>query len=134
VANEPPWVLVASGDVGRRMALFRLIERGGLRATVVDHGRDALAMLRDEPFDAVVLDVLEGELDAEAVLQRIRADPRLQRLPVFVTDHRSPCGPVPTQSSPDGAVGTSPESALRQRIDSCLAGQPGSTVPHVRGA
>src|SRR5713101_7325396 len=50
------WILVVAGDAGRRMALFRLLERKGLRATVVNDGHEALAMLRTEPFDLVLLD------------------------------------------------------------------------------
>lgn len=133
MASEPPWVLVASGDADRRMTLFRLLERGGLRATVVDDGWDALAMLQEEPFDAVVLDVLDGELDAEASLTRIRADPRSQHLPVFVTDG-GPGGPLPAQSPVDDAGGTDGEdSLLRRRVASCLAGHRDSADPRPSG-
>ena len=54
--RQPGRILVVAGDAGRRMALFRLLERKGLRATVVNDGHEALAMPRTEPFDLVLID------------------------------------------------------------------------------
>jgi two-component system chemotaxis response regulator CheY len=89
--TQPGWILVVAGDAVRRMALFRLLEQEGLRATVVDDGHAALAMLRTEPFDFVLLDPSSPLLDPAAILTEIRADPLLRRLPVHVltepTDH-----------------------------------------------
>jgi len=66
------------------MALFRLLEREGLRASVVDDGQAALAMLRTEPFDVVLLDSPCPLLDPAAIRTGIRADPILRRLPILV--------------------------------------------------
>jgi CheY-like chemotaxis protein len=74
------------------MALFHLLEREGLRATVADDTHAALTMLRTEPFDLVLLDSSSPLFDSGAILTEIRADPLLRRLPVLVltkpTDHR----------------------------------------------
>jgi CheY-like chemotaxis protein len=84
-------MLVVAADAERRMALFRLLEQEGLRATVADDTHAALAMLRTEPFDLVLIDS-SPHLDPAAILTEIRADPVLRRLPVLVltepTDHR----------------------------------------------
>jgi len=82
--SQPGWILVVAGDAVRRMALFRLLEREGLRATVVNDGHAALAMLRTEPFDLVLLDSSSPLLDPAAIRTGIRADPILCRLPVLV--------------------------------------------------
>jgi DNA-binding response OmpR family regulator len=83
--RQQGWMLVVAGDAVRRMTLFRLLEREGHRATVADDGGAALAMLRAEPFDMVVLDVTNSLPDAASVLRQIRADPTLRNLPVLVT-------------------------------------------------
>ena len=91
MTRKPGWMLVVAADAERRMAVFGLLEREGLRATVADDGRAALAMLRAEPFDLVLLDSSSPLLDPAAILIGIRADPILRRLPVLVlaepTDH-----------------------------------------------
>jgi PleD family two-component response regulator len=82
--TEPGWVLVVVEDVTRGMALFRLLEWAGHRATVVDTGDEALAMLRAEPFDLVLLDASMPEKDVSKVLRGRRVDPRLERVPVLM--------------------------------------------------
>ena len=84
-------MLVVAGGAVRRMALFRLLEWEGLRATVADDTHAAVVMLRTEPFDLVLIDS-SPRFDPAAMLTEIRADPVLRRLPVLVltqpTDHR----------------------------------------------
>src|SRR5258708_2044880 len=91
MTRKPGWMLVVAGDAVRRMVLFRLLEREGLRATVADDGQAALEMLRTEPFDLVLIDPSSPLLDPAAIVAEIRADPILRGLPVLVftepTDH-----------------------------------------------
>jgi CheY-like chemotaxis protein len=75
MTRKPEWMLVVAGDAVRRMVLFRLLEREGLRATVADDGQAALEMLRTEPFDLVLIDPSSPLLDPAAILTEIRADP-----------------------------------------------------------
>ena len=82
--TEPGWVLVVVEDVTRGMALFRLLEWAGHRATVVDTGEEAVAMLRSEPFDLVLLDASMPEKDVSEVLRGRRVHPRLKRVPVLM--------------------------------------------------
>jgi signal transduction histidine kinase/CheY-like chemotaxis protein/HAMP domain-containing protein len=57
-----------------------------VQAEIATSGPDALARLRAEHFDAVTLDILMPEMDGFDVLREIRADVRLQALPiVFVS-------------------------------------------------
>jgi signal transduction histidine kinase/CheY-like chemotaxis protein len=55
-------------------------------AAIVGSGRDAMARLRSEHFDAVTLDILMPGIDGLEVLRQIREDPDLRSIPiVFVS-------------------------------------------------
>jgi DNA-binding response OmpR family regulator len=49
------WVLVVAGDATERMSLFRALESCGYNATAVADADAALELLRDEPYDAVLV-------------------------------------------------------------------------------
>jgi DNA-binding response OmpR family regulator len=82
--REPGWVLVVVEDAMRGMALFRLLEWAGHRATVVHSGRAALDLIDTEPFDLVLLDASMPEPEGFEVLRQIRVDSILGRLPVLL--------------------------------------------------
>jgi DNA-binding response OmpR family regulator len=84
VSGAEGWMLVVDDDATDRMILFRLLERDGHRATVANNGAAALELLRSEPFDVVLLDLLMPEPDGYAVLAQIKADQRLAAVPVIV--------------------------------------------------
>jgi class 3 adenylate cyclase len=50
-----------------------------------EHGREALDLLRGQPFDLMLLDVLMPEIDGYQVLAELKEDPRLRDIPVVVT-------------------------------------------------
>src|ERR671936_129653 len=56
-------VLVVDDDPVNRSLLARSLEREGHRHAIAENGREALEMLRAEPFDVVLLDVLMPEMD-----------------------------------------------------------------------
>lgn len=66
------------------MLLARSLEREGHRATTAENGRVALELLRAEPFDVVLLDLVMPELDGYGALAELKADPRLRHLPVIM--------------------------------------------------
>ena len=68
----PGWVLVVDDDPADRMLLFRLVEQAGHHATVADGGDAALALLRAEPFDLALLDLLMPDPDGYAVLELMK--------------------------------------------------------------
>src|SRR5688572_20922668 len=79
------WILVADPDLDDRMLLFNLLEHEGHRATVVGDGREALALLRGEPFDLLLVDLGVPGTDGLEVVRTIKGDRGLSHIPVIVT-------------------------------------------------
>ena len=77
-------VLVVDDDRITRALLTRGVEQAGHVVQTAENGRDALDLLRDGPYDVVLLDIVMPELDGVAVLEQIKADPRLQHVPVIM--------------------------------------------------
>jgi len=55
----------------------------GMAPVVCNGGREALALLAGERFDAAILDVMMPDVDGHAVLRHIRATPATASLPVL---------------------------------------------------
>jgi CheY-like chemotaxis protein len=64
---------------------------GTLRVSCSSGGEHALATMRRERPDLVVLDVMMPGMDGPAILERMRADPELRHIPViFMTAKADP--------------------------------------------
>lgn len=57
---------------------------GHYRTVTAQSGKEALARLLDTAPDAVLLDLSMPELDGDAVLEQMRADPAHRRIPVII--------------------------------------------------
>ena len=68
-----------------------LVNRGYEVAVAVD-GMDGWNMLRSDAFDLVVTDVDMPRMDGIELVSRIKADPRLQSLPVMVVSYKRIAG------------------------------------------
>jgi adenylate cyclase len=77
-------VLVVDDDPLNRMLLTRSLEQEGHRVGAAASGREALEVLREKPFDVVLLDIVMPELDGVAVLERLKRDPAFQHMPVIM--------------------------------------------------
>ena len=77
-------VLVVDDDRINRALLSKLLEHEGYRPRTAVNGREALAALGQEPFDAVLLDIVMPEVDGLEVLRTLKADARLWHIPVIV--------------------------------------------------
>lgn len=78
-------LLIVDDNKVNRLLLSRNIELQGHRCALAENGRVALAKLRDEPFDLLLLDIEMPEMDGFAVLEVIKSDPKLRDIPVIVT-------------------------------------------------
>jgi CheY-like chemotaxis protein len=77
-------VLVVDDERMNRMLARRPIEADGHTVLEAENGRTALELLRSEPVDVVLLDLVMPELDGYATLEQIKADPALRHVPVIV--------------------------------------------------
>ena len=69
-----------------RMVKLNLEETGDYDVTVVNKGRQALAIARTVKPDMVFLDIIMPDIDGPQLLKDFRADPVLSRIPVvFLT-------------------------------------------------
>jgi class 3 adenylate cyclase len=83
-AAEAGNILVVDDNAANREMLSRRLARVGHRVQVVANGPDALALLRQQPIDLVLLDVLMPEMSGYDVLQHLTADEALREIPVVM--------------------------------------------------
>jgi adenylate cyclase len=77
-------ILVVDDNEINRDMLSRRLERQGYEPFCAENGRRALEMLRAEPFDVVLLDILMPEMNGYQVLERLKGDRALRDIPVIM--------------------------------------------------
>lgn len=77
-------ILVVDDDWLSRKLLSTRLEEDGYTVEMAENGRQALAMLRTQPFDVILLDLLMPEMDGFQVLQSLKADSTWQHIPVII--------------------------------------------------
>jgi len=79
-------VLIVDDQKDILTSVEMLVEGEGYKAKTASNGKQALAMLKKESFDLVLLDVLMPEMSGREVLQKIRKDSKLKKQKVaFLT-------------------------------------------------
>jgi two-component system sensor histidine kinase/response regulator len=86
--NKPRILIVEDHPLIAELVETRLRVEG-MRPVHCPGGREALALLDQEAFDLVVLDIMMPEVDGYEVLQRIRSSPATARLPVIFLSAKS---------------------------------------------
>jgi CheY-like chemotaxis protein len=77
-------VLVVDDNEINRDLLTRLLGREGHVVAAAENGVEALHLLRSQPFDLVLLDIIMPELNGLEVLEQLKADERLRHVPVIM--------------------------------------------------
>jgi len=77
-------VLVVDDNNLNRMKMRRAVENLGHAADVAEDGARAIEMLRSQPYDAVLLDIVMPEVDGFEVLDFLKHDEDLRDIPVIV--------------------------------------------------
>ena len=80
----PGLLLVVDDDATNRDVLSRRLNRQGHEVRTATNGREALQLMRETPFDAVLLDIMMPDVDGYEVLRQIKSDPALQHVPVIM--------------------------------------------------
>jgi len=82
--EDCPVALVVDDDEAARLMTRIALEQAGFRVLEADDGVPALAILRSQPVDIVLLDVMMRTLDGFATCAALRALPDGDRIPVMM--------------------------------------------------
>jgi len=116
-------LLVVDDNAPNREMLVRSLQRQGYTVSVAADGRQALEMVRAQPFDLILLDIMLPEMDGYEVLQHLKSDPALWPIPVLMISvlddmesvvHCIQAGAEDYLPKPFNSV------LLKARIDACL--------------
>ena len=83
-AAAPGLLLVVDDNAANRDVLSRRLKSQGHDVRTATSGREALELLNEAAFDAVLLDIMMPDMDGYEVLGRIKGDVRLQQIPVIM--------------------------------------------------
>ncbi|HEY0945759.1 MAG TPA: response regulator [Opitutaceae bacterium] len=85
-----PKILVVDDQPINVQLLKRKLEREGIQVAAAYSGQEALDLVRAEPPDLVLLDVMMPDMDGIEVCQRLQADEKTRSIPViFITARTS---------------------------------------------
>lgn len=87
-AVAAPLILLAEDSITSRMLLKNILQSSGYQVRAVVDGAEAWALLKTEPFAAVVSDVEMPRMDGFKLTAKIRADAQLANLPVILVTAR----------------------------------------------
>jgi two-component system alkaline phosphatase synthesis response regulator PhoP len=82
-------ILVVDDEPDHCTVIQRILERQGFEVDVAYDGVECLAKVRDNPPDAIILDVVMPEKDGHAVCREIKSDACLCRIPVMILSAES---------------------------------------------
>ncbi len=83
--REPGHLLVVDDNKVNRLLLVHSLEQQGHDVEYAENGRQALDLMRQKPFDLVLLDVEMPEMDGFQVLEALLKDDALRDIPVIMT-------------------------------------------------
>ena len=81
-------ILIVDDDAGSRDALAPLLQDEGYSTLSAANGKQALAIVAQNPPDLILLDVVMDDLDGYAVAAAIKANPATASIPIImITGH-----------------------------------------------
>jgi len=79
-------VLIVDDEQDIRASVKHLVESIGFEAKAVGGAKQALALLRKEKFDLVLMDIFMPQMSGRDAVQKMRTDPKLKKQKVaFLT-------------------------------------------------
>jgi len=116
-------ILIAEDNRFNSFRLSQQLEKQAHRVRQVENGQEALSLLRSQPFDLLLLDIIMPVMDGYEVLEQLKADPLLRNLPVIVItaveDMESIVRCI-SMGADDYLLKPINEVLLRARIGACL--------------
>ncbi len=77
-------LLIVEDDAVQAQSIIELIGNGDVQSTAVGTGAEALSILRSHHFDCMVLDLGLPDMSGFALIEQIKLEPRLLKLPIIV--------------------------------------------------
>jgi two-component system chemotaxis sensor kinase CheA len=77
-------ILVVDDSITSRSLEKSILEAHGYRVRTAVDGMEALEMLRAETADLIITDIQMPRLDGFALVEALKADPKLNRIPVII--------------------------------------------------
>ncbi|WP_138500173.1 response regulator [Nostoc sp. PA-18-2419] len=77
-------LLVVEDDPIQAQSIIELIGNNDVQSTAVGSGKEALQILRSQHFDCMVLDLGLPDMSGFALIEQIKLEPRLMKLPIIV--------------------------------------------------
>jgi signal transduction histidine kinase len=87
-------ILVVDDEELNRILLSTNLLESGYTVETAEDGQQALQMLRAQPFDAVLLDLIMPRMDGYQVLAEMKQDAALRRTPVIVISSSDEMGSI----------------------------------------
>jgi CheY-like chemotaxis protein/HPt (histidine-containing phosphotransfer) domain-containing protein len=75
-------LLVEDDEINQQVAR-EMLENYGIKVTVAENGEEAIARLKEEQFDGVLMDMQMPVMDGVSTTREIRKDPRYAQLPII---------------------------------------------------
>jgi CheY-like chemotaxis protein len=123
MTRETGSLLVVDDDGVSRAVLQNLLEMQGHTVAVAKDGPEGLALVRERGFDLVLLDLLMPGMDGYEVVEKLKADSELRKIPVVmissVEDMPSVVRCVKLGAD-DFIFKPFDEVLLKARVDGCL--------------
>ncbi len=77
-------VLLVDDDTRNTYALLLVLEESNMQVTVAKNGIEALEKLQENPnMDIVLMDIMMPEMDGYEAMQKIRQQPKFNKLPII---------------------------------------------------
>jgi signal transduction histidine kinase/DNA-binding response OmpR family regulator len=75
-------LLVEDDEINQQVAR-EMLENYGIKVTVAENGEEAIARLKEEQFDGVLMDMQMPVMDGVSTTREIRKDPQYAKLPII---------------------------------------------------
>jgi CheY-like chemotaxis protein len=85
-------ILVVDDNTINQQVCGEILQRAGVAVDMADSGREALRMVAQQPYDAVLMDIQMPDMDGYHVTERIRAMPGRERTPIIAISAHAVAG------------------------------------------
>lgn len=82
-------ILIIDDDQALQNLVVMMLGRVGLQAWVADTAIEGMEIMRTEDFGLLILDLMLPDMDGFEVLERLRKEPRYEKMPILILSARA---------------------------------------------